>query len=80
MKHTDIELLDWLQKQSDEGSCPGLINDDDGRWAVSFTGMQQAPSGKAEDLWTTFNVEKKEWKKTIRQAIIYAIETEGRKK
>ncbi len=76
-KYTDIELLDWLQEKSDGGSCLGVINDDDGRWAVSFTGMQHAPSGKAQDLWTTFNVERKEWKNSVRDAIVYAIEKDG---
>lgn len=73
--YTDTELLDWLQDHSID--CPGLINDDNGRWAVSFTGTQNVPmeDGPA-DIWTSYFVEKHEWKPTVREAIIAAIESE----
>ena len=69
-KYTDTELSDYLQQKSEEGCCPGLINDDDCRWAVTETGMQQCPSKTPSDLWTNFFVKKKEWKKSVREALI----------
>ena len=79
MKHSDTELLDWLQKI--EGI--GLISDDAGRWAVSTGGIQNMPDTmKAIDIASTFFVEAKDWRKTIRAAIETAIrndEKENRK-
>jgi len=68
---TDTELLDWLEKQ------PGaaLINDDAGRWAVSFDGMQNVPDEDvASFIATCFYIEADLWKPTIREAIQVAIE------
>jgi hypothetical protein len=77
--YTDTELIDALERAGKNGFCPGLINDDAGRWVISETGMQNCPNPKkAIDISTTFFIEAKEWKKTIRQAIIYWIE-EGEK-
>lgn len=72
-KHTDKERLDWLEKNDGVG----LISDDAGRWAVSTGGMQNVPNPKeAINICTLFFVEAKEWKKSIREAIDYAIEHE----
>jgi hypothetical protein len=64
----DTELIDWLETQ--EGSA--LISDDFGHWAVSGTGMQNVPENPPDDIQTTFFIEKHEWKKTIREAILAA--------
>jgi hypothetical protein len=70
MKHTDTELLDWLQEQD---GC-GLISDDAGRWAVSTGGIQNMPdTQKVIDISSTFYVEAKDWRSTVREAIETAI-------
>jgi hypothetical protein len=63
---TDTERIDWLEKQF---GC-GLINDDNGHWAVSGSGTQNVPSGDdPEDIASTFFVDASEWKPTVREAI-----------
>lgn len=63
---TDTERLDWLSKQF---GC-GLINDDNGHWAVSWDGVQNVPMGRGpSDIDTAFFIKKKAWRKTIRAAI-----------
>jgi hypothetical protein len=67
---TDTELLDWFE---DKGSiaCAALVNDDNGHWAVSTTGMQNVPmQDTPEDIQTTFFIEAKDWKDSIREAIL----------
>jgi len=67
---TDTQRLDWLEEQVNKGACPGLINDDNGHWAVSFNGMQNAVAGEqTADVWTAFHIEAHEWRNTIREAI-----------
>lgn len=67
---TDTELLDGLEALVQKGDCPGIINDDAGRWAVSGSGVQNCPDGdEAIDIQTTFFVEAAEWQPTIRLAI-----------
>ncbi|OKO75187.1 hypothetical protein AC629_34290 [Bradyrhizobium sp. NAS80.1] len=73
---TDSEMIDWLQNH--EGA--GQISDDFGRWAVSFNGAQNVPDDTsiANDICTSFFVEAKDWKPTIREAILaVAREREG---
>ncbi len=77
-KYTDTELIDYLEQQGKQGACPGLINDDGGRWAVSEEGTQNCPSKQCSDIWTLFSVKKNEWKKTVRGALTAYIE-EGKK-
>lgn len=72
-KRTDTERLDWLAKQG--GAA--LVNDDFGHWAVSFDGMQNVPRKTPADIQTMFVIEKKQWKKTIRQAIDAAMNADG---
>ncbi|MEN6425982.1 MAG: hypothetical protein ABFE13_11500 [Phycisphaerales bacterium] len=78
---TDTERLDWLEKMYGEGNSPAIVTDDDGHWAVSFCGSQPCPRGGGrgydEDVYVGVDVEVKEWKPTIREAIDYAIEQEG---
>jgi len=67
---TDTEMLDFLQKACKKGACLGLINDDNGHWAVSDSGTQNVPKSRdPEDIDTTFFVFKGEWKDSIRKAI-----------
>ena len=46
-----------------------LVSDDFGHWAVVGDGYQSVPYKTPADIATTFFVKKKDWKKTIRQAI-----------
>jgi len=67
---TDSELLDALDKAAAEGACPGLVNDDAGRWAVSETGMQNVPlDDEPSDIQTAFFVKADEWKNSVREAL-----------
>lgn len=52
------------------GSAPNVVYDDNGLFAVSGDGYQPIVMGKEriEGAFTVF-VEKKQWKKTIRQAL-----------
>ena len=70
---TDKERLDWLEHITNTGACPGLIFDDDGRWAVAFDGVQPVPLGNPEDMYSTFFIRAKQWKGSVRKAIDYAI-------
>ena len=42
---SDKYRLDWLESITREGACPALVNDDNGHWAVAFTGFQNVPDG-----------------------------------
>ena len=64
---TDKELLDLLEKK---GFGCGLISDDNGHWAVSGTGFQNVPPGKKPvKIATSFLVQAKEWKGSVRAAL-----------
>lgn len=63
----DTELLDWLETNS---GGYALVSDDNGHWACTNAGTQNVCTGKkASDVMATFYIEKKEWKKSIREAI-----------
>jgi hypothetical protein len=69
---TDTERLDWLEHKVNNGACPGLINDDNGHWALAFDGMQSVSWGdKPVDVETTFFIKAEFWHNTIREAIDY---------
>lgn len=64
---TDTGRIDWLEKN---GHGFGLLNNDNGHWACTGEGTQDAPIGKgAADMQTTFFIEKTRWKSSIREAI-----------
>jgi len=66
----DTDRLNWLEAQTEIGHCPGLINDDNGHWAVSFEGSQNCPQGDEPcDIATNFFVEADNWYSSIREAI-----------
>ena len=67
---TDTQLLDALQEITNLGGCPGVINDDNGHWAVTGDGIQSIACGEDPvDVNTTFFVQASQWKKTVREAI-----------
>lgn len=75
---TDTQRIDWLEKQADEGRSPALVNDDNGHWAVSMSGFQNAVCGDGpQDIETTFFVNANQWKNTVREAIDAAIKQEA---
>lgn len=62
----DTQRLDWLEEQF---GC-ALVNDDNGHWALVFDGIQNLPVGKrTQDIASTFYIEKKHWRQTVRKAI-----------
>ena len=69
---TDEERLDWLENNP---HCASLVNDDNGRWAVTSNGFQNVSSKgvlvteSAIDIETAFWVEACEWKDSVREAI-----------
>ena len=72
--YTDTDLICALEDAAKKGSCPGLVNDDDGHWAVSESGTQNCPPKTPADIVTNFFVKKKEWKNSVREALVYWIE------
>lgn len=73
---TDTERIDWLEKQ--QGSA--LVSDDCSHWVVATFGMQNIPKKFPGDIDTSFFIKKKEWKKSIRKAIDFAIKQERKNK
>ena len=66
----DKERLDWLEKVAKTGACPGLIFDDNKFWAIAESGFQQLRvCDEPEDYTTTFFVEAKAQRETVREAI-----------
>ena len=66
---SDTELLDWLEAVTHKGYCPSVIFDDNGHWAVSFSGAQNIYSSPFDTAKTIY-VRDYEWKNTIREAIL----------
>jgi hypothetical protein len=67
---SDTARLDAMEELVNNGCCPGIINDDAGRWAVTGDGMQNVPcNDNAIDINTTFFVEADKWRDSIREAI-----------
>ena len=76
----DKARLDWLEKSTHEGFCPGLLFDDDGHWAVSMDGSQSISHMLGEgpgDVSTSFFVTADEWHESVRDAIDHSIATDG---
>lgn len=69
---SDTELINWLESR--QGSA--LVSDDNRHWAVSSSGFQNVPINPPCNIQTTFFIERDEWKPTIREAILAAIEHE----
>lgn len=70
----DLTLDGAFQALSNIGYCPNLLNDDNGHWAVSFQGFQNAPLSEGPtDITTTLFVKKDGWQNTIHDALVYAL-------
>ena len=65
----DKQRIDWLEEQ--QGFA--LVSDDHSHWVVATFGMQNIPRKFPGDIETSF-YQKKEWKKSIREAIDFAME------
>lgn len=76
IKLSKITFADAFVELSKNGTCPNLLNDDAGRWAVCFDGFQTVPSEETTDINTSFFVEKDKWKDSPTEALIYALENE----
>ena len=74
IKNKELTVEQSLQELYEIGYCPNLLNDDAGRWAVAFDGMQSVGIGdEAKDVSTSFFVQAKQWHSNIRQALIIAL-------
>ena len=63
---TDKERIDWLEGQYGFA----LISDDNRHWACVSDGTQNVPIGDdAQDIASTYFIEKHQWKSSIREAI-----------
>lgn len=72
-----ISVEDVMTELGKMGYCVNLLNDDNGHWAFASDGYQSVPSGKyAENIQTSFFIEKKKWKTTIRAALIHFFNTD----
>ncbi len=77
LKSRQLNSEQALEYLAETGSCPNILNDDNGHWAISFVGMQNVPmTDEPEDITTTMFVEAKYWKDSIREALIYALEND----
>ena len=75
---TDKDRIDWLEKITEDGACPAVVNDDNGHWAVVFNGFQNVPDGDGpQDIQTTFFIKAGQWFDSIRDAIDNAINAGG---
>ena len=73
-KNEELSVEQALQELCEIGYCPNLLNDDDGRWAVAFDGVQDVVmDDEAQDISTSFFVEAKKWSLNIRQALVIAL-------
>jgi hypothetical protein len=76
-KNKSINFEVVMAELDKNGFCPNLLHDDAGRWAVAFDGYQTLnATKKAIDIQTSFFIEKKYWKRSIRGALIFALETD----
>jgi len=74
----DKARLDWLEEQ---GNGIGLIHDDGESWAVETNGVQdivRACGDKAASLWTSYSVDSKAFRATVREAIDAAMRSSMR--
>lgn len=63
-----------LEKLADIGYTPNLLYDDNGHWAVKFDGFQTLPmTDEPQDIGMTFMVEAHEWKDSVYDALIHAL-------
>lgn len=66
-----------MEELSKLGQCPNLLNDDNGKWAVTSDGFQNVVYGdEPSDVETSFFVEAKDWKLTPREALLHYLNEE----
>lgn len=64
-----------LEELSKLGTSPCLLNDDNGHWALTFDGFQEVADGDdPQDLAISCFVSKEQWKDTIYDAVMHALE------
>lgn len=74
LESNDISIEDALQLLYNNNYCPALLNDDNGRWAVSFRGKQSLIAGDTPaDVECTYFIEAKFWKSTIKEALVFSL-------
>lgn len=73
-RRREVTLETVLNKLSESGDCPNLLNDDNGHWALVFDGIQSVPEEDISDMWTCFHVGKEYWKDSIYEAVLYSLE------
>jgi len=75
VKNAEFGVSRAFVELSKIGLCPALLFDDNGHWAVSFSGIQNVSSSDEPiDTQSTFYCAKESWKDYIKDALIYAIE------
>lgn len=73
-KSEDYEVDFMIESLTRFGLAPSILYDDNGMFAVTCDGFQPIVTGKQRINGTmTFAVKKKQWKKTIREALKYFI-------
>lgn len=73
---TSNGLYDCLETLADNGYCPNLLNDDNGNWALTFSGFQSLRLKDTDDYEGSFFVEARFWKPDLIDAVIYALEND----
>ena len=77
LKNSVINSEQAMERLSEIGYCPDLLNDDNGHWAISFEGYQTvALSDDPQDINTEHYILACQWKTTIKEALIYALEND----
>ncbi len=70
-ERTDTERMDWLSKSFGLA----LLDDDNGHWGISFSGMQNVPEGDAaSEIWSSFHLRPKDWHESARAAVDAAMD------
>ena len=73
------ERIQHFERMADQGYRPSLVFDDDGRWAVSYSGVAPVPDdgGHQTTAYITVEVQPDEWKPSVREAIDAALAARG---
>ena len=75
LKNKNISIENALDKLNEHGHAVCLMNDDNNHWAATSDGFQQVPeTKKSQSMTITAFIEKKQWKKSIHEAIIAYVE------
>jgi len=69
-----LDINAELQKLTEKGYSPALVNDDNGKWALSVEGVGEACHSSGDDWWGTVIVESRLWRDTPEEAVMAAIE------